>query len=276
MRSRAPSMLAARATTESVVVIALIAWWLTALRFPPTVFPAPQNVFMELARLSVDGAAWTAAAITAARVIAAVLLAFLFGTMLGLLPRYVRWTRGIVDDLLIPFFNSFPAIAWAILGAIWFGITPVSVMIVQTLIIFPFCLVNVSEGAKDLGTEEVEMGLSFGRSRMAVFWRIELPLLSPFIVSGMRIAYGVCWKISLIAELFGSNSGLGYLMQQAQDQGRVDTIIAVCLAIVFFVVLGDALVMRPLSRMFDPTHSDKAHLGQSGKSAPGTAASAPR
>ena len=87
----------------------------------------------------------------------------------------------------------------------------------------------------------------------------DVPLASPFI-----------------AELFGSNSGLGYLMQQAQDQGRVDTIIAVCLAIVFFVVLGDALVMRPLSRMFDPASGDKANAGRTGKSATDTAASAPR
>lgn len=263
-----PQALSNRAITESLVVLALIGWWLTSLRLPASVFPAPQNVFLELGRLSVDGDFWTAAAITGGRVIAAVLAASFLGTALGLMPRYIAWTRGIVDDILIPFFNSFPAIAWALLGAIWFGVTPTAVFIVQTLIIFPFCLVNVNEGAKDLAAEEVEMGLSFGRSRFAVFWRIELPMLSPFIIAGMRIAYGVCWKVSLIAELFGANSGLGYMMQQAQDQGRVDSIIAICLAIVFFVVLGDALVMRPLSRMFEAATSP-------GKTPDAAAAAAP-
>ena len=121
----------------------------------------------------------------------------------------------------------------------------------QTVIVFPFCLVNVAEGIKDLGRDEVEMGLSFGRRRLAVFWRIELPLLRPFIVAGARIAYGVCWKVSLIAELFGAHDGLGFQMQLAQDLGHVDTIIAICLAIVLFVGLGDALILRPLSRLAD-------------------------
>jgi ABC-type nitrate/sulfonate/bicarbonate transport system permease component len=123
---------------------------------------------------------------------------------------------------------------------------------VQVLIIFPFCLVNVTEGAKEIGQEEVEMGRSFGRRPWAIFWRIELPMLSPFIIAGARISYGVCWKISIIAELFGGRSGLGYMMQWAQDFGSVDSIIAICLAIVFFVMIGDALILRPLSRLFQP------------------------
>jgi hypothetical protein len=42
------------------------------------------------------------------------------------------------------------------------------------------------------------------------------------------------------------------MMQWAQDFGSVNSIIAICLAIVCFVVTGDALVLRPLSRLFQP------------------------
>ena len=237
--------------TESVVVLALVGWWLTSAHLPASVFPSPPGVAAELLRLFQDGEFWINAAVTGTRVIAAVVVAALLGTAVGLAPRYLPWSRGIVDDLLIPFFNSFPSIAWAILGTIWFGISPASVFLVQTLIIFPFCLVNVAEGAKAIGTDEVEMGLSFGRRRWSIFWRIELPLLSPFILAGVRIAYGVCWKVSLVAELFGADSGLGFMMQRAQDFGKVETIIAICLAIVLFVMVVEALVLRPLSRYFE-------------------------
>ncbi|MGO4842282.1 hypothetical protein AB4144_59450, partial [Rhizobiaceae sp. 2RAB30] len=104
---------------------------------------------------------WSNAAITASRILAAVVLATLIGTAIGLLPRYVPWAGGIVDDVLVPFFSSFPGIAWAILGTVWFGVTSQAVLIVQILIILPFALVNVAEGAKAIGQEEVEMGRSF-------------------------------------------------------------------------------------------------------------------
>jgi len=243
--------LTARFLAEGLVVLAVLIWWLTAQQLPEAVFPSPVNVFAELGNLAVDPQFWNAAGVTALRVLTAVLAAVVIGTTLGLLPRYIPWTGGIVDDVLIPLFTSFPAVAWAIIGSVWFGVTSTSVVVVQTLIILPFCLVNVAEGAKELGHEEVEMGRSFGRRPVAIFWRIELPMISPFIVAGARIGYGVCWKVSLIAELFGARSGLGFQMQLAQDLGRVDTILAICLAIVLFVVAGDALVLRPLSRRLD-------------------------
>ena len=65
-------------------------------------------------------------------------------------------------------------------------------------------------------------------------------MLSPFIVSGAHRLWRVL-KVSLIAELFGARSGLGFQMSLAQDLGRVDTILAICIAIVIFVVAGDAL-----------------------------------
>ena len=241
-----------RIVAELFVVAAVLVWWLTSKQLPPTVFPSPYNIFWEMVRLSTDGEFWKNAAATASRVLCAVALSTVLGTALGLLPRYFKWTGGIVDDVLVPFFNSFPAIIWAILGTVWFGLTSTAIIIVQMLIVFPFCLVNVAEGRKDLAKEEVEMGRSFGRSAWAIFWRIELPMLSPFIVAGARISYGVCWKISLIAELFGGRSGLGYMMQMAQDFGSPETIIAICLTIVIFVIIGDVLVLQPLSRLFQP------------------------
>ena len=250
--SGAKQAVAQRLVAELFVVAAIAAWWFTAAQLPANVFPSPLKVFWELVRLSTDADFWRNAAATGSRVVLAVIIATIVSTALGLLPRYVRWTGGIVDDVLVPFFTSFPAIIWAILGTVWFGLTSGAIMLVQILIIFPFCLVNVTEGAKDIGQEEVEMGRSFGRRSWPIFWRIELPMLSPFIIAGARISYGVCWKISIIAELFGGRSGLGYMMQWAQDFGSVDSIIAICLAIVFFVIVGDALILRPLSRLFQP------------------------
>jgi len=243
-----PNGIGQRLVAETFVIAAIAVWWLSSAQFPPNVFPSPIQVFWELVRLGTDAEFWGHAAATGLRVVLAVILATVFGSALGILPRYFPWIGGIVDDVLVPFFTSFPAIVWAILGTVWFGLTGTAILIVQVLIIFPFCLVNVTEGGKEIGREEIEMGRSFGRRPWSIFWRIELPLLAPFIISGARISYGVCWKISLIAELFGGRSGLGYMMQWARDFGSVDSIIAICLAIVFSVWHGEAKTPRSRTR----------------------------
>ncbi len=240
-----------RLLAELLVVIAIIGWWLTARTLPDGIFPSPAGVAVVLSQLLVDPNFWANAGATALRVSLAVAIATPIGTMLGVLPRYVPATGGVVEDVLIPFFGAFPSIVWAILGTVWFGVTSTAVVIVQMLIVVPFCLVNVSEGAKNIPAEEVEMGRSFGRGGLALFWRVELPYLSPYILAGARIAYGVCWKISLIAELFGARSGLGFMLQEAQDLNDPDTILAICLVIVVFVIVGEWLILRPLARVFD-------------------------
>ncbi|HWG03807.1 MAG TPA: ABC transporter permease subunit [Beijerinckiaceae bacterium] len=252
MASRAIALLRrwaeTRAAADLLVIAGLFAWWLTARALPEDIFPSPWNVLITLVHYPADPNFLFNAFMSAVRVWLAVALSAAIGTAIALLPRYVAWTSTLVNEIVITFLNSFPGIAWSILGSIWFGLTFQATLVVQILIILPFTLVNVAEGIRTIGTEELEMARSFGRRPWAILWRIELPMLSPFILAGARIAYGVCWKVSLVAELFGARNGLGYMMQDAMDLGRVDDIIAICFSIVIFVALGEWLVWGPLLR----------------------------
>jgi ABC-type nitrate/sulfonate/bicarbonate transport system permease component len=240
---------AERLVADAVIILVICLWWLTSRSMSPGVLPGLGQIGGAFLELATSVVFWSNAAATGTRVLLAVTIATIVGSLIGIMPRYIPWTRSIVDDILVPFFTSFPGIAWAILGTIWFGVTSTAVLIVQILIVLPFALVNVTEGSKAIGNDEVEMGRSFTRRGLSVFWRIELPLLTPFILSSVRIAYGVCWKVSLIAELFGAHTGIGYMMQLAQDLGDIDRIIALCLWIVMFVIIGERLLLNPLEKL---------------------------
>ena len=69
-------------------------------------------------------------------------------------------------------------------------------------------------------------------------------------VGALRIAYGVAWKIALVAELFGAGSGLGYLMQRAQVSADAALLYAACFAVVLIFFAGEKLVLDPLARAF--------------------------
>ena len=100
-----------------------------------------------------------------------------------------------------------------------------------------------AEGLKELDRELIEMARSFTRSPIKVFWRITVPLLMPYVVAALRIAYGVGWKIALVAELFGTESGLGFLMLRAQTLSDAATVFAACFAVVIlFIAFQKALV----------------------------------
>jgi NitT/TauT family transport system permease protein len=239
----------------AVVLAALGSWWWFARGLPAFILPDPWTVFARLVALFAEPEFLSHTIASSWRVVLATLLALLIGGGLALLASWAPVAERIVHDRIKPALNSFPSIGWAILAAIWFESGHFSVIFVQVAILIPFCLINIAEGLRDLDRELIEMGRSFTRRRRRILGRLMLPMLVPYVVAGLRIAYGIAWKIALVAELLGSTSGLGYLMLRAQTTADTATVLAACFAIVLIFVAGEKLVLDPLAR----------RVGQSGR-----------
>lgn len=233
-----------------ILIAILAAWSLLARDLPVFVLPGPMAVAEKLAAFLFDENLLAHLAATAARVVIATVFATLVGVGLALLPYYHPVMRGIVEGRIQPFLSAMPSIGWIIIGAIWFGMSNSLVIFVQVVIILPFCLVNVSQGIRELDTEIVEMARSMTRSKWRIFKGVILPLLMPYIAASVRMAYGVCWKIALVAELFGTDRGLGYIMLQAQSVSDATTVLSTCLVIVVVYWASDRIILQPLLNRF--------------------------
>ena len=247
--SEAPAGFLAHLLADGLVVIVLVVWWLMAQRLPAIVLPDPWAVAVALAGLFTDADQLRHIAATAGRVVISVVLSTIIGAALAGVSYYVPVLRDVVLRRIQPFLGAMPSLGWAILGLIWFGVADGTVVFIQTAILVPFCLVNFTQGLRELDAELMEMGASFTRSGRLVFGKLVVPMLLPYAVAALRLAYGVCWKIALVSELFGSETGIGTVMLQAQIVSDAATVLATCLAIVLLYWLGDLLVLRPLNRL---------------------------
>jgi len=154
----------------------------------------------------------------------------------------------IVTRRLQPFLNSFPSMGWAILAAIWFNFNNMSVIFVQVLILLPFSTGIFLVGLQELDSEMLEMGRSFTRRRVRVFIKLTLPMLLPYVIAVLRITYGIGWKIALVSEFTGVETGLGYLMLSAQSASDVAMVLATCFVIVAAFIAGEKFLINPLAR----------------------------
>lgn len=241
--------LAERAIADGLVVGAVLGWWVLSLHLPEFVMPSPWQVVERLAQLFLTPSLLADTSASAARVVASVVLSTVIGGALAVIPY--RWpvADAIVRDRITPFLNAFPSVGWAILAMIWFGTTDAAVIFVEVAILTPFCLVNILEGLKELDAELIEMGSSFTRNGGRKFCKLVVPMLLPYAMSAIRIAYGIAWKIALVAELFGVSSGLGYLMLKAEIVSDSTAVYATCFAVVVLFLAGEKLVLDPLSRL---------------------------
>lgn len=245
--------LGSRLIGEGLILLAIVGWWLLSLTMPEYILPGPKAVALQMWDLFTKPAYLSHVATSTLRVVIAVVLAVLIGSLLAFLPRWLPITEVIVHERIKPLLNSFPSVGWAILAIIWFGPSHGTIVFIMVMILTPFCLVNVSEGLKEIDAEILEMARSFTRSRLKLLFKVTLPLLAPYLISALRIAYGVGWKIALVAELFGTESGMGFLLQQAQSVADATTVFATCFAIVIIFWIGEKLIIDPLSRTFTHT-----------------------
>jgi NitT/TauT family transport system permease protein/sulfonate transport system permease protein len=249
-QTSATSAVAERLIGEGAVLLALLAWWAMARGLPEFILPGPVAVARRLIELFVMPEFLWHVFTSTWRVLVSIAAALLIGGALAFLGHGVPWLEAVIDERIKPVLNSFPSIGWAILAAIWFNPGDFGVIFVEVAILIPFCLINIAEGLGNIDGELMEMGRSFTRRRMRILWRLTLPLLVPYGLSATRIAYGIAWKIALVAELLGAPSGLGYLMLRAQTAADSTTFLATCFAIVLIFVAGERLVIVPLERRF--------------------------
>jgi len=241
-----------RAIGDSLIVIAIFLWWLLSLGLPEFVMPSPLAVGRALVDLFIDPNQLVHVAASLLRVVAAVCVAVVIGTALAMLPW--RWPvlRLVVSDGIRPVLNAFPSVGWAVLAVIWFQVSNTTVIFIEVAILTPFCLINIDEGIKEIDLDLSEMARSFTRSRFRIFFKITLPLLAPYMLAAVRMSYGVGWKLALVAELFGTTKGLGFLLLQAQTVGDASTVFATCFAIVIMFIVGERLLIDPLARLVAP------------------------
>ena len=235
---------------DGAALLAVIGWWLTARGLPSFVLPNPAEVATTVARFGVDPALLYHLGVSFARVAAAVAIAMTLAVGLALIAKSSATVMALLEQRVLIVLNSFPSVGWAILGVVWFDVSNLTVIFIEVAIILPFCLTNALEGFRNIDPELEEMGASFSRSRLRRFTRVTLPLVMPFLAAGLRISFGICWKIALVAELFGAQSGLGYLMLQAQSTANAAMVFACCFVIVIVVFAVDRLVLGPLARAY--------------------------
>ena len=236
--------------SETIIITFCIFWWFVAKDIPDFILPEPLEVLSALFQLAANLESFQHVAISMFRVTGALIFAAMVSITLAILSRTNYIFTIIIESNILIVLNSFPSIGWAILGVIWFSISDITVIFVEIMIIIPFCLINCIQGFRQVDKEIKEMGVSFSRNRVLTFFKIDLPLALPFIIAGIRISYGIAWKIAIVAELFGASSGLGWLLQQAQNNADSEKVLAICLLIVLLFSAIDFLILKPIANKY--------------------------
>ncbi len=196
--------------------------------------PSPQQVVAAAFDLGVRGQLYRDIAISTQRVLTGFAIGSSIGLVLGALVGLTR-TFSILLSPLVGALRAVPSLAWVPLLVLYLGIgEQPKVILIMIGAAFPV-FTTLSIALRHVDRHLVEMGRAFGLGRFALLTTVQLPAVLPSLVSGLRLALAQSWLFLVAAELLASSMGLGFLLVDSQNNGRVDRMF---LAIILLAVLG--------------------------------------
>jgi NitT/TauT family transport system permease protein len=185
--------------------------------------------------------------ISLVRLAAGLSIALVLGSVIGLLMGRSRRITAFLADFVIADLNM-PYLLWALLWSLWLGFsfwTPVFTIVLASV---PFVITNVAEGVRNVPRELVDMAKSYGVDRRTVVRHLIVPSLMPFLFAGFRYALSLGWKAVVIAELFGSDRGVGWMLKFWYDAHRITALVGYTFFFVVLAVLIDRFFLVWLGR----------------------------
>jgi sulfonate transport system permease protein len=237
-------------TSSTVAIIAALLSILAAWQLAVVVgnrIPSLADTLDRLAAEQAAGELWHQLAISTNRFVLGLAAALVVGAGLGVLMGLSRLADLAFSDLTMAGL-AIPAVIWALLTTMWFGfgwLTPVVTVFLSGL---PFVIVNIAKATRAVPADLILMARSYGVSRTRILREIVAPSVAGSTVAAVRFAIMSAWNGLLLAEWFGSTSGVGWRSRYWYDANQLDGFFAWVLIFILVLVIADLLILGPIER----------------------------
>jgi NitT/TauT family transport system permease protein len=233
--------------TLVVVGLAVVIWSLLSRQFGGYVLPPPLAVVHGLHRIVVSGELWQHTYASLFRIVIGFSAALLAAILVGLLASLWTQAKIVVNDLL-SVLNSTSVFVWVVVSLIWFGLTDMAPIFTTFMITLPVLGSNVIQGLENVDRRQLEMAHVYKLSAWDRFRSIVVPSTIPYLVAGMKVGFGLALKVSVVAEIFGVTSGIGYIMNYSREILATEMVFVWAAVMILIMMAVDKLLFETLAR----------------------------
>ncbi len=157
------------------------------------------------------------------RVFLGLVLGIIFGVPLGLFMGLNRFAKGFFDPL-IELYRPVPPLAWAPLIISVLGIDNVGKVFLLFMVSFSIMIISARAGASGTQLSKIHASHSLGASRWQILRYVIFPNSLPEILTGVRVAIGMCWGTLVAAEFLAGTTGIGFVENVAKKYFQYEVI----------------------------------------------------
>ena len=157
------------------------------------------------------------------RVFLGLTIGIIFGVPLGIFMGLNRFAKGFFDPL-VELYRPVPPLAWAPLVITVFGIDNVGKVFLLFMVSFSIMIISARAGASGTQLSKIHAAHSLGASKWQILREVIFPNSLPEILTGVRVAVGVCWGTLVAAEFLAGTTGIGFVENVARKYMQYEVI----------------------------------------------------
>ncbi|WP_421902121.1 ABC transporter permease [Maridesulfovibrio sp.] len=232
-------------------MLLIIGWESLAQNYSGLVIATPAETMSALFRLLGDKVFLTTHLVpTLRRIALSLCIGIGSGAMLGVLAGLIAPLR----LMLAPtrwILTSIPGIIVVVVFMLWFGMGTVMVVSITSTMIAPIIYVNVAESMMNVDRNLTEMAKVYRLPLHMRLTRIYAMALARPLLSAVVIATGNCIRLVVLAEMLGTNKGLGHALAISRTNLQTDNLYA--LTVLAMIIIGgvEILMLRPARKAIE-------------------------
>lgn len=195
---------------------ALAIWQVVSLLIKDPFFPTFTTALSSAVSLLTGESLHSDVVPSVVRVLIGFVIAGVLGTLVGAVLGSAHGLASYVTPVL-DFIRAVPFPLLLPLAIVIFGLGNTTIISLIVLgAVWPV-LLNTFDAARAIDPLQRDVARVCQLPRWQEFFRITLPAVTPAIVSGLRVALGLCLAVLVVAEMLGASSGLGHLIVSAEQ-----------------------------------------------------------
>ena len=157
------------------------------------------------------------------RVFLGLVFGILIGVPLGLFMGLNRFAKGFFDPL-IELYRPVPPLAWAPLIISVLGIDNTGKIFLLFMVSLSIMIISARAGASGTQLSKIHAAHSLGASKRQILRHVIFPNSLPEILTGIRVAVGMCWGTLVAAEFLAGTTGIGFVENVAKKYFQYEVI----------------------------------------------------
>ncbi len=157
------------------------------------------------------------------RVFLGLVFGIIIGVPLGLFMGLNRFAKGFFDPL-IELYRPVPPLAWAPLIISVLGIDNTGKVFLLFMVSLSIMIISARAGASGTQLSKIHAAHSLGASKKQILRHVIFPNSLPEILTGIRVAVGMCWGTLVAAEFLAGTTGIGFVENVAKKYFQYEVI----------------------------------------------------